>query len=115
MAHGNVVRTTLECVSFNQLDTTNFGRLELEDQLVLSVFKAALARHRRHQRFVRGQCNAASTSNESGLRYINPVTAFIEQDEAAVFFVHVLELDERRLDKRAAFGIKGQIKNIGGD
>ncbi len=112
MAHGNVVSAAPERVGFDEFDAANIGRLELDLQFVLAVFQAAFARDRSHQRFVGGQCRAATAGDQPGLRNINPVGAFVEQDKTVVFIGRVLELVERGLDQRAAFGVKHQCENV---
>ena len=114
MAHRDVIGPALEHIGLGQLDTTDFWRLKPNFERVLPVLELPLTGHQGHGRLVIGQ-GAARHADEAGLGQINPIFAFVKQDEALVGGLEVGVLGECGANQGAAFGVKVQSQDVGLD
>ena len=115
MLDDHVVSTALDRVGFDQFDAADIGRFKFDLQLILTIGQRSLTRQQGHQGFVGGESAPGAACNQAGLRYIDTVGAFVQQNKALFLVRHVLVFFKGGVNQGSTFAVKSQGKYIGVD
>ena len=112
MFDSNRVTATRQGVGFGKLDTPHFRRLKTQLKGLAALGQRALTGCQGHHRLVSRHRSTTRASNQTGLRQIHTVFAFVEQDDIAGCIYHVDMFEKLGLNQRATFGVKRELEHI---
>ena len=111
MLDGDVVSATLERPGLDQLDAALLRRFKANGQLVFTVLESTGARHGSHHRFVGGE----AATDQARLCDVDALCALVKQHKVLRLVGHVRVLQQLSVRERAAFAVKRQAVDVGGD